>query len=71
MAMPLRPWRHDAATPDERIDWPVDFGRRFLVFVDVEEEFDWSAPLDRRHRSTKAMRAFAPAHRRFAAAGSA
>ncbi|MEG3093005.1 polysaccharide deacetylase family protein [Sphingomonas sp. PB1R3] len=69
MATPLRPWRHDAATPDERIDWPVDFGRRFLVFVDVEEEFDWSAPLDRRHRSTKAMRAFAPAHRRFAAAG--
>jgi hypothetical protein len=36
---------------------PPDFGPHFLVFVDVEEEFDWSAPLDRRHRSTSAMRA--------------
>ena len=52
-------------------------GRRVLAHLsDVtgsfrldEEEFDWSAPLDRRHRSTSAMRAFAPAHRRFAAAG--
>ncbi len=67
--MPVRPWRPDAATPAERIAWPEDFGPHFLVFVDVEEEFDWSAPLDRRHRSTRAMRAFAPAHRRFAAAG--
>ncbi len=53
----------------ERIDWPAAFGQRFLVTVDVEEEFDWSAPLDRRHRSTKAMRAFGAAHRRFADAG--
>jgi hypothetical protein len=64
-----RPRRHDAATADERIIWPAAFGQRFLVTVDVEEEFDWTAPLDRRHRSTKAMRAFGPAHRRFAEAG--
>ncbi|MET4898531.1 polysaccharide deacetylase family protein [Sphingomonadaceae bacterium jetA1] len=64
-----RPWRPDAATAAERIDWPAAFGTRFLVFVDVEEEFDWSAPLDRRHRSTRAMRAFPAAHRRFAEAG--
>jgi hypothetical protein len=24
--------------------WPEDFGTRFTVFVDVEEEFDWTAP---------------------------
>jgi len=67
--MATRPWRPDPARAAERIDWPEEFGRRFLVTVDVEEEFDWTAPLDRRHRSTKAMRAFAPAHRRFAQAG--
>lgn len=69
MSNAARPRRHEAASAAERIVWPADFGRRFLVTVDVEEEFDWTAPLDRRHRSTKAMRAFAPAHRRFAEAG--
>ncbi|MDZ7282236.1 polysaccharide deacetylase family protein [Sphingomonas sanguinis] len=64
-----RPRRHEAASAAERIHWPDDFGRRFLVTVDVEEEFDWSAPLDRRHHATKAMRAFGAAHRRFAEAG--
>ncbi|MDQ1155801.1 hypothetical protein QE385_000128 [Sphingomonas sp. SORGH_AS 950] len=67
--MPTRPWRPDPPSAEERIDWPADFGNRFLVTVDVEEEFDWSAPLDRRHRATTAMRAFPAAHRRFAAAG--
>ncbi|WP_440977885.1 polysaccharide deacetylase family protein [Sphingomonas pseudosanguinis] len=69
MSVPVRPWRPDAPTAAERIDWPAAFGTRFLVTVDVEEEFDWSAPLDRRHRATSAMRAFPEAHRRFAAAG--
>ncbi|WP_433910898.1 polysaccharide deacetylase family protein [Sphingomonas yabuuchiae] len=69
MPSAARPRRHEAAKAAERVIWPETFGRRFLVTVDVEEEFDWSAPLDRRHRSTKAMRAFGPAHRRFAEAG--
>lgn len=69
MSPTYRPWHPSPATAAERIAWPDDFGRRFLVTVDVEEEFDWSVPLDRRHRSTRAMRAFGPAHRRFAAAG--
>ena len=30
--------------PDRPIVWPDDFGRRFLVSVDTEEEFDWDAP---------------------------
>lgn len=49
--------------------WPDAFGTRFIVFVDVEEEFDWTAPLDRAARSTTAMRAFPDAHRRFFDAG--
>lgn len=69
MEEPVRSWRPEPASGAERIDWPAVFGQRFLVTVDVEEEFDWSAPLDRRHRSTKAMRAFGAAHRRFADAG--
>lgn len=51
------------------VRWPDAFGTRFIVFVDVEEEFDWRAPLDRAARSTTAMRAFPDAHRRFRDAG--
>lgn len=31
------------------------FGRRFMVTVDTEEEFDWSAPLDRHRHSIAAI----------------
>jgi hypothetical protein len=48
------------------VRWPVSFGRRFVVFVDVEEQFDWSAPLDAANRSITAIRAMPDAHRRFA-----
>lgn len=61
----LSPFRPPSASPDERIDWPASFGRRFTVFVDVEEEFDWSRPLHRDHRSVTAMRALPAAHRWF------
>lgn len=61
-----RPFR---PTPAEPIRWPDDFGRRFTLFCDVEEEFDWRAPLDPGQRATTAMRAFPAAHRRFAEAG--
>lgn len=53
----------------QRVVWPEDFGTRFTVFVDVEEEFDWRAPLDPRNRATTAMAAFPDAHRRFAERG--
>lgn len=51
------------------VRWPAWFGTRFTVFCDVEEEFDWRAPLDRAQRSTRAMAAFPDAHRRFADLG--
>ncbi len=63
------PFRVAAARPEERIAWPESFGTRFLVTVDVEEEFDWSAPLDRMQRATTALSALPDAHRRFAGRG--
>ena len=47
-----------------RAQLPVDFGRRFLTFVDTEEEFDWQAPRSREATSTYALNALPVAHRR-------
>jgi len=62
-------YRPARPTDAQRVVWPEAFGTRFTVFADVEEEFDWNAPLDRRNRSTTAMAAFPDAHRRFAERG--
>lgn len=62
-------YREPPLAPGATVRWPEAFGTRFLLTVDVEEEFDWSAPLDRAHRATTAMRAFPEAHRRFADLG--
>lgn len=43
---------------------PEAFGRRFAVFVDTEEEFDWSSPLSRNQRSTSAAASLPPVHAR-------
>jgi hypothetical protein len=37
-------YRPPRPTDAQRVVWPEDFGTRFTVFVDVEEEFDWTAP---------------------------
>lgn len=65
----VSPYRPPPPAPGDLIRWPAAFGNRFIVFVDVEEQFDWSAPLDRRHRAVTAMRAFPSAHGRFAERG--
>ncbi|MEI5687340.1 WalW protein [Sphingomonas kyungheensis] len=62
----LSPFRLPAPDAAALVRWPARFGRRFLVFVDVEEEFDWSAPLDRANRSVTAIAALPQAHARFA-----
>lgn len=51
------------------IAWPAEFGTRFVVFVDTEEEFDWNLPLAREHRDVTAIAALPEAHARFAVAG--
>jgi len=38
--------------PDRHVQWPEKFGRRFLISVDTEEEFDWSAPFQRSGHTT-------------------
>ncbi|HEY1604725.1 MAG TPA: WalW protein [Allosphingosinicella sp.] len=45
--------------------FPADFGRRFIVFGDAEEEFDWGAPLSRESTSTEASAALPVATRFF------
>lgn len=62
-------FRPAPAPAADRIAWPEDFGTRFIVFVDTEEEFDWDAPLARDHRSVEAIAALPAAHARFASAG--
>jgi hypothetical protein len=51
------------------VQWPESFGTRFAVFVDTEEEFDWSASFSREARGTEHMGAMPEAHARFAAHG--
>ncbi|WP_231639099.1 WalW protein [Sphingomonas profundi] len=46
-----------------------DFGRRFAIFGDAEEEFDWHLPLDRHSTETRAIASLPAATRRFNAAG--
>lgn len=57
--------------PDEeaRIRFSPDFGRRFLIVGDAEEEFDWSAPLARANIATRAIASLPDATARFNAAG--
>ncbi|MBN8807452.1 MAG: polysaccharide deacetylase family protein [Sphingomonas sp.] len=67
--MAIAPFRPRPPSPAELIAWGPDFGTRFIVFVDVEEEFDWARPLSRDNRSVSAIAALPDAHARFAAAG--
>jgi hypothetical protein len=55
--------------PADLVVWPEDFGTRFTVFVDTEEEFDWHAPLTRAAHDVSAIAAMPEAHRRFADRG--
>lgn len=62
-------YRPAAPPPADLIDWPSNFGQRFTIMVDTEEEFDWRAPLDSANRGVTAMAALPEAHRRFADRG--
>jgi hypothetical protein len=48
---------------------PANFGRRFTIFADAEEEFDWTKPFARENTSTSAVKALIGATARFNAAG--
>lgn len=51
--------------PDAYVELPPAFGRRFAVFVDTEEEFDWSKPYSPQARSTRATAAIPAMQARF------
>ncbi|HEY0446422.1 MAG TPA: polysaccharide deacetylase family protein [Allosphingosinicella sp.] len=51
------------------LDLPESFGRRFSIFVDTEEEFDWSKPYSRQERSTSALESLPVIHRRLRSYG--
>jgi hypothetical protein len=55
--------------PDSYLVLPESFGRRFTVFCDTEEEFDWSRPRSRDNRATTHMRAMPDLQERFRARG--
>jgi hypothetical protein len=44
------------ARSDDIVRFPTDFGRRFSVFVDTEEEFDWNEPRSRTNTGTSHIR---------------
>lgn len=51
--------------PDFPLLFSEDFGRRFIVFADAEEEFDWNAPFSRTLHGTKTVAALPDATKRF------
>jgi peptidoglycan/xylan/chitin deacetylase (PgdA/CDA1 family) len=50
---------------DSRITVPETIGRRFAIFADAEEEFDWKGPFRREATSTEAIDALPHANRFF------
>ena len=54
---------------DQLIALPGSFGRRFLVTVDTEEEFDWSMPFAREAHGTAALGALPHSQSRMEEAG--
>jgi len=68
-ATPARGYRAPAPDPASFVTWPDDFGTRFTLFVDTEEEFDWRLPLSRDARSVTAIAAMPAAHLYFAERG--
>ncbi|MBO9622988.1 MAG: polysaccharide deacetylase family protein [Sphingomonas sp.] len=60
-----------APDPAALVAWPDSFGRRFTIFIDTEEEFDWNGPFVREGHGTSHMAAVPAAHGRFAAQGAA
>jgi hypothetical protein len=55
--------------PSRYVRLPESFGRRFMIFCDTEEEFDWGKPHNRDSRATTHMKTLPEAHRRLAAYG--
>ena len=46
----------DRPDPASMLPVPAGLGRRFMLWIDTEEEFDWAAPFDRASRAVTVMR---------------
>ncbi len=46
---------YDQPGPDDFVRFKPDFGRRFVVTVDTEEEFDWTRPIDREQHTVDSV----------------
>lgn len=53
----------------DRLSLPPGAPRRFVLFADAEEEFDWSRPFDRQSTNTETVAELVSATERFNAAG--
>ena len=49
----------ESPTAPNFVRFGVDFGQRFIITIDTEEEFDWAAPLERDNHSLHSVPAFA------------
>ena len=58
-----------APLPDDMIALTPDFGTRFMLFVDTEEEFDWNAPFSRDGHAVTALAGMAQGQAYFRGAG--
>src|SRR3546814_17978186 len=58
-----------APAAEDRIMLDPDFGTRFMLFVDTEEEFDWNAPFRRTGHGVTALQGMERGQAYFAAAG--
>lgn len=54
---------------EDMITLAPDFGTRFMLFVDTEEEFDWHAPFSRHDHSVTALNGMAQGQAFFKSAG--
>lgn len=55
--------------PETAYRFRPEFGQRFMLFIDTEEEFDWSQPPARHSIATSAMAILPQAHHRLAVHG--
>lgn len=60
---------HHHPAQSDFIDLAPEFGRRFMLFVDTEEEFDWDKPFSRTGHGVNSLKGLAEGQQYFAQAG--
>ena len=63
------PYRPPLPASSAHVVWPADFGQRFLITIDTEEEFDWSVAFARENTAVTAAAALPDAVRHLSDGG--